>query len=368
VIGVGSEVVGRAAEVAELAGFVDAVSRGPRVIVVEGEAGIGKTTVWQAGVDAARERLCTVLVCRPAETEAKLGYAALADLLASVADETFDALDEPQRRALDVALLRSQADSSSADPRAVAVGLLNVLRFLSRSGTVVVALDDVQWLDTASVRAIEFALRRLEHEPVGMLASERAGVSRIGYERIGEGRVERLAIGPLARDDLAQMLRARMPMPLDRHTTNRIHRLSGGNPFYALEIARSIAARDEPVLDDQLAIPETLHALVDERIATLTPATRRALLTASSLAAPAIETIAAAIDRSDHRAPALAAAEAAGVVELELGVVRFTHPLLASAVYAGASPAERRRPSSARTGCRGTRGARATPRACGRWA
>ncbi len=338
----GPEVVGRAVEVVELKAFLDAVSAGPRVLVVEGEPGIGKTTLWQEGVDAARERSCCVLVCRPSEAEAKLGYAALGDLLESVRDETLAELDEPQRRAIDVALLRSEPGGSKADPRAVSVGLLNVLRLLARSRPVVVALEDVQWLDAASVRAIEFALRRLDDEPVGLLASQRSGVSRVDYERLVDGRVERLTVGPLPRYDVDQLLRRRMTTPLDRHTTNRIHRLSGGNPFYALEIARSLEAQDDPVLDDRLAIPASLHALVGARVAALPPSTRRALLAASALAVPMIETIAAAGGRRDHRVPALEAAEAAGVVDLDLGVVRFTHPLLASAVYADASSAERR--------------------------
>ena len=87
--------------------------------------------LWQAGVDAARERVYQVLVCRPAEAEAKLGYAALGDLLEAVPDELFAGLDEPQRHALDIALLRSEADGSRADPRAVSLGLLNLLRSLA---------------------------------------------------------------------------------------------------------------------------------------------------------------------------------------------------------------------------------------------
>src|SRR5262245_47419774 len=136
------ELVGRAVELGVLARFLDAARAGPRALLLEGEPGIGKTTLWQAGVDAAREREYRVLLCRPAEAEVKLGYAALADLLEPVSGETLDELDEPQSRALDVALLRGGPDGSDADPRAVALALLNVLRSLSRADTVLVAVDD----------------------------------------------------------------------------------------------------------------------------------------------------------------------------------------------------------------------------------
>ena len=334
-------VVGRATELSEISRFLDGAQ--PSALILEGEPGIGKTMLWQAGVDAARERLHSVLVCRPAEAEAKLGYAALGDLLSAVSDEHVAELDEPQRRALNIALLRSKADGSRADPRAVSLGLLNLLRTLTKAETVIVAIDDVQWLDAASARALDFALRRLEHLPVGLLVSQRVGESGLAYERLFDGRIARLTVGPLPPSQLGQVLREQTGLQLSLHTTTRIHRVSGGNPFYALEITRSFRGQNETFLDDHLAVPSSLQALVGRRIASLPPVTRRALLAASALSAPTIPLIAAATGRRDERVPAIGPAETAGVIEVDLGAVRFTHPLLASAVYADASPEERRK-------------------------
>ena len=231
-------VVGRATELTEISRFLDGAQ--PSALVLEGEPGIGKTMLWQAGVDGARERLCQVLVCRPAEAEAKLGYAALGDLLSAVTDEHIAELDEPQRHALDIALLRAEADDVRADPRAVSLGLLNLLRTLSASDTVVVAVDDVQWLDAASERALSFALRRIERERVGLLVSQRVGEPGLAYERFFDGRTEWLSVGPLTASHLGEVLRERTGLQLSLHTTTRIHRVSGGNPFYGLEIARSM--------------------------------------------------------------------------------------------------------------------------------
>ena len=335
-----AEVVGRATELTEISRFLDGAQ--PSALVLEGEPGIGKTMLWQAGVDRARERLCHVLVCRPAEAEAKLGYAALGDLLSTVPDEHIAELDEPQRHALEVALLRAEADDARADPRAVSLGLLNLLRALSASETVIIAIDDAQWLDAASTRALEFALRRLEDEPVRMLASQRLGEQALAYERLLGDRINRLTVGPLPETELGQLLREHNGLQLSLHTTTRIHRVSGGNPFYALEIARSLEGHGETFLDDHFDVPPSLRALVGQRIAALPAPTRRTLLAAAALSAPTIPLIATATGRRDECAPALAAAEAAGVVEVELGAVRFTHPLLASAVYGDAPPAERR--------------------------
>src|SRR6188472_986975 len=99
------DVLGREGDVETLTAFLDAVREGPTGFVVEGEPGIGKTTLWEAGVAAAGERGYRVLTCRPAGSEVQLSYAALGDLLEPVLAETLEELPPPQRRALEVALL-----------------------------------------------------------------------------------------------------------------------------------------------------------------------------------------------------------------------------------------------------------------------
>src|SRR5262249_40047260 len=157
--------------------------------------------------------------------------AALGDLLEAVPDEMLSELSEPQRRAISVALLREEAaEGSRAEPRAVSMALLNVCRIHAVAGNspVLVAIDDLQWLDAPSARAIEFAARRLESEPVGILASQRqpGGDSPLEIERfLADNRIERLTIGPLDRADLERVVRRRVTTKLSRQALGRIHRL-----------------------------------------------------------------------------------------------------------------------------------------------
>lgn len=155
-----AEMLGRGGEAAALARFLERVPNGPVGLVIEGEPGIGKTTVWSEAVRRGGERGYRVLQARPAEAESELSYAALGDLIGDVLDEVSGDLPTPQLRALEVALLRREADAP-ADPHTGAIALVGVLTSLAADRPLVVAVDDVQWLDRASERALEFAARRL---------------------------------------------------------------------------------------------------------------------------------------------------------------------------------------------------------------
>ena len=160
-----TEVIGRDAELALMEDFLDALTAGPRGLVIEGEAGAGKTTLWLAAAEAARERGYRVLETRPAEAEAELPFAGLGDLVESALDEVLDELPGPQADALRIALLLAPPGDAPLDERAVAMAVLGVLRELARTGRVLVAVDDVQWLDPPSAKVVSFAWRRLREEP-----------------------------------------------------------------------------------------------------------------------------------------------------------------------------------------------------------
>ena len=164
-------VLGRDAELAEVESFVGSVAGGPAALLLEGAAGIGKTTLWRAGVSFARARGHRVLSSRAAESEARLSYAALGDLF----DFELPDLPAPQRRALDAALLRAEVEGAPPDQRAVSVASLGVVRALAASGPVIIAIDDVQWLDASSARVLAFVVRRLDDAPTRVLVALRAG-------------------------------------------------------------------------------------------------------------------------------------------------------------------------------------------------
>jgi predicted ATPase len=287
----GAGVVGRDREMAAVAAFLDAVRSGPCGLVLEGAAGIGKTTVWSAGAGWAVGRRYTVLSSRPAESEATLSFAALGDLLDGVLDRVLPPLPPPQRRALEVALLLADPLGSPPEQRAVAVAFLAVIRQLAASGPVVLAVDDLQWLDGPSARALEFALRRLSHEPAGLLACLRVPADERpapgGMTGLPAGRLTRLRIGPLTLGAFQAAVRATAGPELSRLTIRRLFNASGGNPFYGLELARALhRAGAEPPPEEPLPVPEDLQGVLSARLSALPDDARDVLLVASCLRSP----------------------------------------------------------------------------------
>jgi DNA-binding CsgD family transcriptional regulator len=336
-------IVGREPELRRVEGFLDAVAAGPVALVVEGEVGIGKTALWRHGLEAAAGRSYRVLSCRPIDTEAQLAYTALGDLLVEVPDAILGELPGPQRHALEVALLRAEPEERQSLPRAVALGLLGVLRALAQGGPTLVAVDDVQWLDQPSRSALAFVARRLTDERVGLLVARRLegepGVPLDLDRALPAGRLHRLEVGSLAVAELDRLLAARLPTPLPRRTLLRLHRVSGGNPFFAQEIALTIlrnGAQDAPT--EELPVPASLQGLLHDRLALLAPPALEAVQTVAALSRPTV----ALVDRLPGGREAVEAVAAAGVVELDAEQVRFAHPLLASVALAQLSPSRRR--------------------------
>ena len=177
-------ILGRDAELDDLRLFLGSIPAGPSALVLEGAPGIGKTTLWLEGVAHAEPLGYRVLSSRAAETEAKLSYSALSDLFGDVLSEALPSLPTPQRVALETALVQADSGGASSDPLAVSLATVGVLRALAAAGPVIVAIDDVQWLDASSARVLSFAFRRLIDERVGVLVSLRLG-SRL------EGRSDR---------------------------------------------------------------------------------------------------------------------------------------------------------------------------------
>jgi len=325
-----SQIVGREEELACLFAFVDDVREGPAALALEGDAGIGKSTLWLAGVERARTRGSRVLSSRPAEAERSLAYVGLGDLFEGVLDEVLPALSPPRRRALEVALLLEEAGEEAVDERALGTATRSALQLLAEKGPLVVAIDDLQWFDRSSSGGLAFALRRLGATPVLLLLTwrlaDRAQPSEVEQALAAEN-VQRLRVGPLSVGALHRFLRDRLERPLARQTLLRVHERSGGNPFFALELARVLDAGGDPA--QPLPVPETLDELVRARLSCLPASTRKALAFASAFGT----TSEAFLARAGLAAGALDPAFAAHVIERENGTFRFTHPLLSSVLY-----------------------------------
>jgi DNA-binding CsgD family transcriptional regulator len=339
-------VIGREREIAVVSAFLDSIPHGAQALLLQGEAGIGKSTVWFEGVRLAEARAYRVLRARPAESEARLSYAVLADIVGPAFDATRAALPVPQERALAATLLRVSTDEP-ADPRTTATALVGVLSEIARERPVLVAIDDVQWVDAASERALAFAARRLPAHLGLLLASRTEGEDEAPLDldhALQQDRLGRIVLGPLSLASLHHIVSGRLARELTRPMLARIAQASGGNPLFALGIARALAgAREESGGQRPLPVPvpRSVQTLAAERVGALSLAAREAVLVAAALSRPTIETVAAALEDERKALPAILEAEEAGVLVAEQGRVRFTHPLLASAVYGAASDARR---------------------------
>lgn len=323
--------IGRDEELNAVQAFLSAARDGPSIIVLEGEAGVGKTSVWEA-VLAGEAPGPQVLRARPTEDEMALSFAGLSDLLGDVLEAALPGLPAPQRHALEVALLLQPEGERAPEHRAVAAGLLGALRTLALADRVLVAIDDVQWLDGPSAAALAFTLRRLEGTRVAFLVTERLepGAPRaLGLDRPAPGlEVERLTIAPFSLAALQRVLHVRLGAAFPRPLLRRIHETSGGNPFFALELARALERVEPPAPGEPLPVPDKLHVLVEQRLAGLPEQTTEALLAAALLSQPTLARLEVAV--GPHVTQALRPAVEARVARIEGDRVRFEHPLLAS--------------------------------------
>ncbi len=336
--------IGREIEADALRGFVEEAAAFPDIFRIEGDAGIGKTTLWRHGVELATACSYRVLACSPSGPERQLSFAGLDDLLRPVSDDVLTALPPAQARALSVALLLEESDRSPPDQRAIGLSFLGAMRHLAHEAPVVVAIDDVQWLDDASALTVGFALRRITDEPVGILLARRTGGEEgpVGSTiELGplQDRDQRLVIEPLSMGAIHHLLGQRLDLTLTRPKARRLYEISGGNPFYALELGRAVV-RGTIDLEPGGPLPRSLSSLVAERIGSTSEPTRQALLIASALSHPTMDLI----RRAGVEAPTerLGPALDSHVIELLGDRIRFSHPLIAAGVYSAALPWERR--------------------------
>jgi len=341
---VGTQLLGREAELTEIRRFLDAADGGPAALLLEGEPGIGKTSLWTAAIDLALALRYRVLKSAPAQIEMSLPYAVLGDLLDPYPEAAVSMLPGPMRTALEAALLRAAADDRPVDQLAVSNGFLRTLRGLASDAPVLVAVDDVQWTDGASLRVLAFAAHRLTGEAVKIVAARRTpplDLAAPTLERAIGGdrsvRLELAALTPAAVDDL---LLRRLARPLTRPQLEHVCRFAGGNPFFALELGRFVSDHASRLPEGvPPPLPTTLLAAVEGRLQGLKASTRDLLVAVAALSRPDEATL----ERADTGATGrLAPAFTAGVVERVGGRLRFAHPLLASAAYGMATVEVRR--------------------------
>jgi DNA-binding CsgD family transcriptional regulator len=334
------QIVGRRGELVALAEFVGGLPAGGSALLFEGDAGIGKTALWQEGTRLAREGGVRVLTARATESELQTSFATVTDLFAPALKDTLPRLVPLQRLALEVAFLIREPDGPPPEGRLLAAALHSVVRILVEDGPLLVAIDDAQSVDASSAEALRFVLRRLESEPVGVLATVRGRPveAPLGLERAFPG-FRRLPVMALSVGAIHRLLWGRLSLSLPRPVLVRVHEVVGGNPFFALEVGRALV--DGTIRADGVhgLVPESLRALVAGRVSALPVGVRETLTAVAALGAPSVTlleplspTAVAEIELACQRR----------IIELDGDRIRFTHPLLAPVCYED-MPLHRRR-------------------------
>ncbi|WP_370352519.1 AAA family ATPase [Catenulispora sp. EB89] len=338
-------VISRPAELAAVRELIADPADRPRALVLTGEAGIGKSTVWSAGVELAREAGWRVLSARGDQTETGLSFAGLTDLLDPVLDEVLDRLPAAQRIALEVAMVRRLPDGSRLGPNEIGNAVAAAIRELSRDRPLLVAIDDLPWIDGATVAAFEYALSRLGGESLRVLATRRTASTLAAAPPAPEllpaddvRSVPVAAIDVTAADDL---LAGRLELRLPAATLRGLVEHSGGNPFWILEFGAALRRGDGDRAE--LPIPTALTDLVRERLGSLPPDARQALVVTAALPQPSPALVIRALSKqTDDPIAAVERAVADGVLTVsESQRLRPAHPLLGAAALDALLPLAR---------------------------
>lgn len=344
----GSPLLGRARELDQFARLIDQARAGRSgALVISGEAGIGKTVlvdqaVMRAGPDLTTERILA------SESEMQLPYAGV-QLLCGHLKDGAAVLPEPQRQALEVAFgLRA---AGAPNPLLVGLAMMGLLTHAG-SGGLLCIIDDAQWLDDLSAHAVACMARRLSDEGLALVL-----VMRDVDDRFSD--LPHLALSGLGDDDARTLVHRALAGPLDRRVLDQLVTEAHGNPLALLEFtaARHPAASaggfaltgadpiPAPSTRAAASGPKTLAGRIEQSLLTelesLSAQTRMLLLLAAADPTGDVDLLRRAGARLGIGNDEIDAARHVGALIIGARVV-FRHPLIRSAVYADATPAQRR--------------------------
>jgi DNA-binding CsgD family transcriptional regulator len=306
----------RSAEWHRVRDFAHQVRASPAALAIQGEAGAGKSTLWRAGIEEAAAAGHRLLRCEPSASETGLSFAALSDLLADVLPLVSQHIPGPQLEALEVALLLRPAGDEPPTSHAIGLAMLAALRACLSQHPVLIAIDDVQWLDDATREVLTFAFRRVSSGPLSLLVAARteavADPLTAGAPPPSPAWQELLAAVPAAEAiDLAPLDMWQVQNLLPRSATaaqaRLVARQSRGNPFWALQVSASLDTAPGQV-------PPLARTLTDRLSRSLSESGSAALATVAAAGRITLPELVAVLDRPADPVAAVDEAVLAGVV------------------------------------------------------
>ena len=331
--------LGRFKEQTLLTSLLDGVSARGQALVLHGEPGIGKSRLMAEATRAARARGMAVLTTTGVQSEAHLPFAGLHQLIRPVRERAVE-LPDAQRSALEAAF--GLTDAAAPEHFRIAMAALDLVSEVASDAPVVLAIEDAHWLDRPTADVLAFVARRIESDPILMLAAARDGYpSVLGDAGLPEHRVVGLDDTSAAR--LLDVSAPQLPIA----TRIRVLREAAGNPLALLELPSVIGRQeDEQLVPGGVPLTERLERAFAARVSDLPEATRLVVLVAALSDADDLnEVLEASSSVAGSRLDLEDAGPAveAGIVDADLRAIRFRHPLIRSAVVQSAGLAARRR-------------------------
>jgi DNA-binding CsgD family transcriptional regulator len=297
-------------------------------LALVGEPGIGKTALLSYAAEHAAGM--QLLRARGIESEEQIPFGSLLELIRP-ALVLLDTIPRPQAAALEGAL--ALRPGTTQDRFAVGAATLSILAAYAEQAPVAVLVDDAQWLDGSSAQALLFAFRRLVADPIAVFVAARDGEPSL----LDGADLPVHRIGGLTSGEAATLLRGLAPAAL-----TRLHQATAGNPLALLELAPDAPDLALAPVGAPVVVSARISRAFLQRAGQLDQATRQALVLSAASGTGDLPTLERAAAQLGTDLSALANAESAGLVTLHAGVVEFRHPLARSAIYAEASPGQRR--------------------------
>jgi hypothetical protein len=336
------DLIGRGQELAAIGALLGGAGGGG--LLVAGEAGLGKSALLQSAARMAAQRGRTVLRGAGVQSEARVPFAALHQLVYPLASR-FGSLAVRQHQALQAAF--GHGAGPGPEVFLIAIATLELLADVAAGPGLLVVVDDLQWVDEATTRVLGFVARRIASEPISILAATRPPPP----DALTEAGVPVTVLRQLRRDEAAQLVRRRHP-GLDGERLSWVLEHADGNPLALAELPLADPAGRTgrpPGADTHVPVTARLERSFAARVWALSPPAQSAVLVAAAADGDDCAEIAAAVSRlvRDQGPESLRAAVDAGVLVVSQATVRFGHPLMRSAVYQSARPDLRRQAHAA---------------------